>query len=164
MAIPRDRRKRKSTAFNNLTQNQITEIREAFDILDYDDDKKISENDLRSFSEKFQNLSETEIKNMLEELPEPTYITLLSFFTDKLGMIDDENLLKKDLENLSNYGKLTVHDLSNLLKLSSEDSQLIFKDCSVDGLVDIKKLCVLLKHGELIDNNKTVNEENNEAF
>lgn len=158
--IKEKRERRKSNAFTSLTQTQISEIREAFDILDADDDKKITKSDLINFSEKFQNLNNKEIDEMLTKLHEPTYISLLSFFADHLGSLDDESILKSDLHNLVEYGKLKEEDLCNKLDINESDRRLIFKDISQNGEVNISQLCVLLKHGELLGNKSLVTETN----
>ncbi|KAF7701569.1 Myosin regulatory light chain [Cucumispora dikerogammari] len=151
--IKSKRERRKSNAFTSLTQTQISELREAFDILDSNDDKKITFSDLINFSTKFQALTTQEIENMLIELPEPTYISLLTFFADLLGLIDEESVLKEDLNNLTEFGVLNIDDLCFKLKLNEQERDLIFRNISSrEGIVDIEKLCSLLKHGELVRN------------
>ena len=153
------RNRRKSNAFTSLTQTQITNLREAYDILDANDDKKISRTDLLNFSEKFNPLSEEEINIMLNELPEPSYISLLTFFAEKLGNIDEIPQIKCDLSNLSEGGVLYESSLSEKLGISVEDARLLFTDTSKGGVVSIDKLTCLLKHGEILENLLTVSEE-----
>lgn len=153
------RNRRKSNAFTSLTQTQITNLREAFDILDCNNDKKVCKLDLESFSEKFHELTPEEIAQMLEELDEPTYISLLTFFAEKLGMMDEEIQIKADLCNLMEDGVLYESTLIDKLQIAEGDRKFLFNDTSRNGVVDLRRLVGLLKHGEVLENNLTVSEE-----
>ncbi|ELA41039.1 uncharacterized protein VICG_01921 [Vittaforma corneae ATCC 50505] len=161
MPLQHQRRKTRqnSNVFNMLTKNQLTELKEAFILLDRDCDSKLSVQDLTVFLESIGSpYSEDQIKEMIAELePNPTYIVLLTVIGERLSEIDSEReiieafrIFDEDNDGLidSNFLKRWMTEEGN--PISKEQYEYLVRGCVEDGMVNYRKLSSKMKHGEII--------------
>ena len=76
-------------------KKQIDEFKEAFGLLDKNEDGRIDEKELREcFGELGRNVNATECKSMLAEVDGPmNFNSFINLFGDKLSGTDDEQML-----------------------------------------------------------------------
>lgn len=88
-------RPRKSKADNAFDQRQITEFKEAFQVMDGDKDGVISKNDMKDlYATLGQIPSDSQIDSMLKEADGPlNFTTFLTLFGDRLTGTDPEDVI-----------------------------------------------------------------------
>ncbi|EPR80039.1 Myosin regulatory light chain [Spraguea lophii 42_110] len=155
-----------SNIFQMLTQQQIMELREAFNILDVNNDTIISKDDLHNFLSTIGNpFSDAEVDEMIEEFgDEISFISFITLIGEKLSALDDEKVIvgalkefSGDLKNkeLNSTDFINMKTLKNYLmtkgdKLTEEETENFLKGSVQNDLVDIKRLTMLIKHGEIL--------------
>merc|ERR1712133_68442 len=120
MGMQRRNRRQSSNVFHMFTKEQISELRDAFNLFDVDGDGKISVDDLKQFLESIGNpYTNTEIETMVSQLePNCNFMMLLTYLGEKMSEIGDANTILNAFKNLdqNNSGKIGKERLRELLK------------------------------------------------
>ncbi|TBU02503.1 RNA polymerase N, partial [Hamiltosporidium magnivora] len=148
-----------SNVFAMLSKNQIFELKEAFGLLDTNNDGIISKEDLKTFLSSIGDpFTESEIDEMMEEAgSEMSFMMFLTLVGEKLSCTDEESVILqafKDFDENRN-GFVEEKVLKKWLtqegdKMCEEDVDFLLKDCCENGMVDYKKLTEIIKHGEVL--------------
>ncbi|RVD90924.1 myosin regulatory light chain [Tubulinosema ratisbonensis] len=157
--MARRRSRKDSNIFGMLTQAQISELREAYNMLDVSNDGKLDKNDLLKVTETLglDILSREDIEEMIGE-KELTYMNLLTMVCDRLSEIDSIPVLMKAFKDFDEKGNGYIEE--NLLrkwlenegdKMKKEDVDFLLKDCVKEGMVDYRKLACIMKYGENLE-------------
>lgn len=158
--MSRTRTRKDSNVFGMLTQTQISELREAFNMLDVSNDSKLDKNDLIKVTETLglDILSREEIEEMIGD-KEIVYMNLLTMICDKLSELDSVPVLVKAFKDFDEKGDGFIEEglLRKWLetegdKIKKEEIDFLLKDCVKDGMVNYKKLVCIMKHGEYLEN------------
>lgn len=150
-------KRRESNIFGMLTQEQISKLRETFNMLDVNSDGFITKQDLYERIESIGNpLSLKEIDELVGDR-QINYMTMLTMIGDKLSEIDSEKLILTSFKEFEgSNGKIDENLLRHWLinegenKLTNEEVDTILKGCVEDGYVDYVKLTGIIKHGEVL--------------
>ncbi|ORD98743.1 MLR [Hepatospora eriocheir] len=147
-----------SNVFHMLTEKQIRELRDAFNLIDTDNDGVISEKDFKIFTESIGSpFSENEMREMLDQIS-PTYnfMTFLSLIGDKLSNISSESDLISSFKmfDSNNSGTITKAQFLEIIdkdKYSQKEINILLKDCTTETKIDYTKLVQKIKHGEILE-------------
>jgi len=160
MLRERRRTRQNSNVFNMLTKSQLSELKEAFILLDRDCDSKLSVEDLTIFLESIGSpFSDEQIREMIAELePNPTYIVLLTVIGERLGEIDSERelveafrMFDEDNDGLVEHGELKRWMTEEGEGMAKEQFEYLIRGCVEDGMVNYRKLASKMKHGEILN-------------
>lgn len=145
--------RQRSNIYSCLTQGQMRELRQTFDILDTDKDGLLSKSDLTEFLDTMGSpYSEAEIDEMMEELgPNSPFLSFLTLITDNLSRIDETDVILKAFKDFSINGKIKESELREWLDIPDADFEILVKGCVTNDLVDFAKLTSIMKHGEVVD-------------
>lgn len=146
-----------------IREDQLNELRQAFNLFDSNSDTIISKQDLKTFLMSIGNpFTEEEVDQMFDEVHgDLTYMCFLTMVGERLSMTDDEKALKKAFGEFVENGKIMERDLRKWLtekgdKMSNEEVDAFFKGCVDNGEVLWGNLISIIKHGEIItQKNKT---------
>ncbi|XP_031564945.1 myosin regulatory light polypeptide 9-like [Actinia tenebrosa] len=88
--------KRKQGILSHFDTQQIEELQEAFNFIDQDRDGEISKKDLNDILVSLgQNPTESEIREMLKEMPVPSdLVHFMAMFGEQMECVDSEELIK----------------------------------------------------------------------
>ena len=133
-----------SSIVDNLTDEQIIEFREAFQAFDKDGNGSITTKELGTVMRSLgQNLSEAEIKEVIDEVDEDKNGTIdfqefLSLMARKMKIIDKEDELIDAFKvlDLNGNGKISKYELRYII-LSTESG---FTGNDVDELLKIAEI------------------------
>ena len=133
-----------SSIVDNLTDEQIIEFREAFQAFDKDGNGSITTKELGTVMRSLgQNLSEAEIKEVIDEVDEDKNGTIdfqefLSLMARKMKIIDKEDELIDAFKvlDLNGNGKISKYELRYII-LSTESG---FTGNDVDELLKITEI------------------------
>ena len=133
-----------SSIVDNLTDEQIIEFREAFQAFDKDGNGSITTKELGTVMRSLgQNLSEVEIKEVIDEVDEDKNGTIdfqefLSLMARKMKIIDKEDELIDAFKvlDLNGNGKISKYELRYII-LSTESG---FTGNDVDELLKIAEI------------------------
>ena len=133
-----------SSIVDNLTDEQIIEFREAFQAFDKDGNGSITTKELGTVMRSLgQNLSEAEIKEVIDEVDEDKNGTIdfqefLSLMARKMKIIDKEDELINSFKvlDLNGNGKISKYELRYII-LSTESG---FTGNDVDELLKIAEI------------------------
>lgn len=159
----RRKTRQNSNLFQTLTKTQLTELREAFNLIDRDCDSKLSVEDLTTFLESIGSpFTDEQIREMIEELqPNPTYIVWLTLIGERLSEIAGENELIEafrvfddDNDGLIENGFLKKWMTEEGEKLSREQYDYLVRGCIEGNMVNYRRLASKMKHGEIIESNE----------
>lgn len=160
MNYQRRKTRQSSNIFNMLTKNQLSELKEAFILIDRDCDSKLSIEDLTIFLESLGSpYSNEQIKEMIDELgPNPTYIVLLTVIGERMCEIDDEKEIIESFrifdDDNDGFIENSVLKRSMVVEgsvLSGEQYDYVVRGCLENGLVNYRKLANKMKHGEILN-------------
>ncbi|EJW03332.1 hypothetical protein EDEG_02340 [Edhazardia aedis USNM 41457] len=165
MRQARRRSRQKSNIFEMLTNEQIVELREGFNFLDTNNDTYICKEDLTNFTMSIGNpFTPAEIDEMMNEVGD-TNFNFMSFLTligEKLSQTDDENVILNALKlfDTEKSGFVSEAFLRKYLvscgdKMTDSEVDLFFKGIVENDEIDCKKLTSIIKHGEVIIENKS---------
>ncbi|KAG0435672.1 Myosin regulatory light chain 2 [Dictyocoela muelleri] len=140
-----------SNIFEMLHKDQITQLKEAFNMIDTDSDSIITLNDLKTILNSIGNpFSEEEINQMMIN-PQITFIHFLSLIAEKISCFDDERTVKNSLLQFAENGRIRFDELKKWLNFDEDDLLKLTRGCLDNGFVDVDKMAMVLKYGELID-------------
>lgn len=139
-----DDKKAKAATTNVITKftpNQITEMKEAFTMIDQNRDGLICVSDLK---EMYSNLgavpSDAVLQAMMKESPQCNFTGFLSLFGEKLGGTDSENTLKSAFEMFDEQktGSLAEDYLKDLLEnmgdnFTQDEIRQVWKEAPIEG-------------------------------
>lgn len=150
-----------SNIFAMFDQNQIAEFKEAFSIVDDDQDGFIRKPDLqKTFQSLGQNISDEDLEDMINEAPDPNFINFTMFLTlmgEKLSGTDPENeiLLAFEVFDEKKTGFINAdifreHMTSMGDRFTDEEVDVLFKGAPVDskGNFNYREFARILKHGD----------------
>lgn len=149
--------RQKSNIFEMLTQQQIGELREAFNLFDTNNDTFITRSDLDTILPSIGNpFSVSELDAMMEEAGNISFMSFLTMIGEKLSMTDDEKVLRKALYEFNVNGKVYVKMLKEWLMnegdvMEESEVDLFLKGCvNEDGVVNVDEVVSIVKHGEVL--------------
>ena len=131
---------------NNLTEEQIAEFKEAFQIFDKDGDGSITTKELGTVMRSLgQNPSDEEVRQMIEEVDEDKSETI--DFKEFLGLMarkmketdaEDELLEAFKVFDRDGNGKISAHELRYVMlssgeDLTEQDIQEMVMEADIDG-------------------------------
>ncbi|KAF7682955.1 Myosin regulatory light chain 2, smooth muscle minor isoform [Astathelohania contejeani] len=152
-------KRQNSNIFSMLTKNQIVELKEAFNLIDTDNDTYISKSDLEKFLGSVTNpFTPEEVDAMMEEAGDKmTFVVFLSMIGEKLSNMDEESAILCAFKEFDekNTGFIDEKVLRKWLteegdKIPKEDVDLLLRGVVVDGKVNYKDLTTIIKRGELV--------------
>ncbi|KCZ82489.1 hypothetical protein H312_00147 [Anncaliia algerae PRA339] len=157
--MTRRRTRKDSNIFGMLTQTQISELREAYNMLDVSNDGKIDKHDLLKVSDTLglDILTLKDIEEMIGD-KELTYMNLLTMICDKLSNLDNISVLYKAFKDFDEYGNGYINE--SLIRkwlenegdaMKKDEVDYLLKDCVKEGMVDYRKLICIMKYGEYFD-------------
>ena len=147
-----------SNIFAMFDQKQIGEFKEAFSIIDHDNDGFIDKEDLKDMLGSLgQNVNDEYIDSMLSEAPGSINFTMfLTLMGEKMNGTDPELEILQAFECFDDgSGMINAEDLREFLcnlgdKFTDEEVDIMFKGAPVDinGFFHYKDFVKVLKHGE----------------
>ena len=144
---------------DNLTDEQIIEFREAFQAFDKDGNGSITTKELGTVMRSLgQNLSEAEIKEIIDEVDEDKngvidFQEFLSLMARKMKIIDKEDELLDAFKilDIEGTGKISKYQLRYIILstesgFSGEDVEELLKktDIDEDGYIDLNRFIKVL--------------------
>ena len=148
-----------SSIVDNLTDEQIIEFREAFQAFDKDGNGSITTKELGTVMRSLgQNLSEGEIKEIIDEVDEDKNGTIdfqefLSLMARKMKILDKEDELLDAFKilDIEGTGKISKYQLRYIILstetgFSGEDVEELLKktDVDEDGYIDLNRFIKVL--------------------
>ncbi len=148
-----------SSIVDNLTHEQIIEFREAFQAFDKDGNGSITTKELGTVMRSLgQNLSETEIKEVIDEVDEDKNGTIdfqefLSLITRRMKIIDKEDELIDafNILDMDGTGKISKYELRYIILstkngFNGNDIEELLKlaDIDEDGNIDLHDFLKIL--------------------
>ena len=144
---------------NNLTEEQIAEFKEAFQIFDKDGDGSITTKELGTVMRSLgQNPSDEEVRQMIEEVDEDKSETI--DFKEFLGLMarkmketdaEDELLEAFKVFDRDGNGKISAHELRYVMLSSGEDlteqdiqEMVMEADIDGDGFIDYQEFVKIM--------------------
>ena len=144
---------------NNLTEEQIAEFKEAFQIFDKDGDGSITTKELGTVMRSLgQNPSDEEVRQMIEEVDENKSETI--DFKEFLGLMarkmketdaEDELLEAFKVFDRDGNGKISAHELRCVMLSSGEDlteqdiqEMVMEADIDGDGFIDYQEFVKIM--------------------
>ena len=144
---------------NNLTEEQIAEFKEAFQIFDKDGDGSITTKELGTVMRSLgQNPSDEEVRQMIEEVDEDKSETI--DFKEFLGLMarkmketdaEDELLEAFKVFDRDGNGKISAHALRYVMLSSGEDlteqdiqEMVMEADIDGDGFIDYQEFVKIM--------------------
>lgn len=144
---------------NNLTEEQIAEFKEAFQIFDKDGDGSITTKELGTVMRSLgQNPSDEEVRQMIEEVDEDKSETI--DFKEFLGLMarkmketdaEDELLEAFKVFDKDGNGKISAHELRYVMLSSGEDlteqdiqEMVMEADIDGDGFIDYQEFVKIM--------------------
>ena len=144
---------------NNLTEEQIAEFQEAFQIFDKDGDGSITTKELGTVMRSLgQNPSDEEVRQMIEEVDEDKSETI--DFKEFLGLMarkmketdaEDELLEAFKVFDRDGNGKISAHELRYVMLSSGEDlteqdiqEMVMEADIDGDGFIDYQEFVKIM--------------------
>ena len=144
---------------NNLTEEQIAEFKEAFQIFDKDGDGSITTKELGTVMRSLgQNPSDEEVRQMIEEVDEDKSETI--DFKEFLGLMarkmketdaEDELLEAFKVFDRDGNGKISAHELRCVMLSSGEDlteqdiqEMVMEADIDGDGFIDYQEFVKIM--------------------
>jgi len=148
-----------SNVFAMFEQSQIAEFKEAFSMIDHDNDGFIDAEDLKDMlSSLGQKPKDEDIEEMISEAPGSINFTMfLTLMGDKISGSDPEHEILQAFESFdeSNAGFLNAELLREYLttmgdRFTQEEVDIMFKGAPPDasGRFNYKQFVHVLKHGE----------------
>jgi len=143
-----------SNIFSMFSQRQLSEFKEAFQMMDADKDGIIGKSDLRAtFDAMGKVANDRELDEMLGEATGPLNFTmLLTLFGNRMsGEADDDEVVANAFRTFDDNGKIDSEKLRTQLmkfgdKFSAEEVEDAFDQMSIDshGRIDTGKLIAML--------------------
>jgi len=143
-----------SNIFSMFSQRQLSEFKEAFQMMDADKDHIIGKSDLRAtFDAMGKVANERELEEMLGEATGPLNFTmLLTLFGNRMsGEADDDEVVANAFKTFDENGKIDSEKLRHQLtrfgdKFSADEVEDAFDQMSMDshGRIDTAKLIAML--------------------
>ena len=144
---------------NNLTEEQIAEFKEAFQIFDKDGDGSITTKELGTVMRSLgQNPSDEEVRQMIEEVDEDKSETI--DFKEFIGLMarkmketdaEDELLEAFKVFDRDGNGKISAHELRYVMLSSGEDlteqdiqEMVMEADIDGDGFIDYQEFVKIM--------------------
>lgn len=158
--ITRRKTRQNSNLFHMFTKAQITQLREAFNLMDVNSDSKLCVEDLTAFLESIGSpFTQDEIKEMIEELePNATFMILLTCIGEKLSLISSEKeicewfkVFDEDNDGLIETNLLRYWMTEKGDKMDVNDFTYLIRGCEESGKVNYRKLASKIKHGEILE-------------
>jgi len=156
-ASTRESKKAKRTGsniFSMFSQRQVSEFKEAFQMMDHDKDGIISKNDLRATYDALGRIAnEKELDEMLNEATGPLNFTmLLTLFANRMsGSADDDEVVINAFKSFDEGGKINGEKLRHALmtwgdKFSAAEVDDAYEQMTIDnaGNIDTGKLISML--------------------
>jgi len=156
-ASTRESKKAKRTGsniFSMFSQRQVSEFKEAFQMMDADKDGIIGKNDLRATYDALGRLAnDKELDEMLNEASGPINFTmLLTLFANRMsGSADDDEVVINAFKSFDEGGKINSEKLRHALmtwgdKFSGDEVDDAFEQMTIDnsGMIDTSKLIQML--------------------
>lgn len=148
-----------SNVFAMFDQKQIAEFKEAFSMIDHDNDGFIDKEDLKDMlSSLGQNPTDEYIDDMLSEAPGAINFTMfLTLMGEKLSGTDPENEILQAFECFDdgNTGFISSKDLREFMttmgnRFTQEQVDIMYKGAppDKDGNFNYREFVRVLKHGE----------------
>lgn len=109
-----------------LPSEQITKLRDAFEVMDNDNDGIISDKDLKQIKQTTgKDLSKNEISKLLSSSKDPvSFSTFLALIANDLSQFPNSNELKRALQVFSNGDEIDTKELkNNLLAIGMKDNE-----------------------------------------
>lgn len=156
----RRKTRQSSNVFNMLTKDQIMKLHEGFNLLDCDGAGKLSVKGLTVFLDTIGSpFTDEEIAEMINELnPNPNYMMLLTYISEKLSKIRSEDQLCESFKLFCERDdKLIDNDFFKFWmtkkgeSISEEDYDYLVKGCVENNMINYKKLMCKIKYGEIIE-------------
>ena len=144
---------------NNLTEEQIAEFKEAFQIFDKDGDGSITTKELGTVMRSLgQNPSDEEVRQMIEEVDEDKSETIdlkefLGLMARKMKETDAEDELLEAFKvfDRDGNGKISAHELRYVMLSSGEDlteqdiqEMVMEADIDGDGFIDYQEFVKIM--------------------
>lgn len=143
-----------SNVFSMFSQRQVSEFKEAFQLMDHDKDGIIGKNDLRATFDSLGRLaSEKELDEMVNEAPGPINFTqLLSLFAARMaGGSDEDDVVINAFKTFDEEGHIDSDRLRHALmtwgdKFSANEVDEAYDQMDIDdkGFIDTTKLIAML--------------------
>jgi len=143
-----------SNVFSMFSQRQLSEFKEAFQMMDADKDGIIGKNDLRAtFDAMGRMANDKELDEMLGEATGPLNFTmLLTLFANRMsGTADDDEVVINAFKQYDEGGKIDSEKLRHALmtfgdKFSVDEVEDAFDQMTIDnaGRIDTGKLIAML--------------------
>jgi len=143
-----------SNVFSLFSQRQLSEFKEAFQMMDADKDGIIGKSDLRAtFDAMGKVANEKELEEMLGEANGPLNFTmLLTLFANRMsGSADDDEVVIAAFKSFDENGKIDGDKLKNALmtfgeKFSQGEIDDAYEQMTIDnqGRIDTSKLIAML--------------------
>lgn len=155
MALER-RNRRTSNVFTCFNDEQITELRDAFGLIDIDGDCVVTKENLKEFCTSIGDpFTDAEMDEMIKEIePNCNFMMFLSVLGSQLSQVSDMQTIITNFKILDegNEGTLKKEYLRKVLQ-ETDDKQFeeLIKGCVKNGEVDYSRLAIKIKHGELIE-------------
>ena len=146
-----------SNVFAMLSQGQIEEFKEAFNMIDQNGDGFIDKEDLHDMLASLgKNPTDEYLEEMMNEAPGAINFTMfLTLFGEKLQGTDPEDVIKNAFGCFDdeNSGKIHEDQLRELLttmgdRFTDEEVDELFREAPIkDGMFDYNAFTRILKHG-----------------
>ena len=146
-----------SNVFAMLSQGQIEEFKEAFNMIDQNGDGFIDKEDLHDMLASLgKNPTDEYLEEMMNEAPGAINFTMfLTLFGEKLQGTDPEDVIKNAFGCFDgeNSGKIHEDQLRELLttmgdRFTDEEVDELFREAPIkDGMFDYQAFTRILKHG-----------------
>lgn len=144
-------RRTNSNIFEMLHKDQITQLKEAFNMIDTDSDTMISMSDLKTILDSIGNpFSEAEINEMISD-SQLSFIHFLSLIAEKISCFDDEKTVRNSLMQFAENGKIRIDELKKWLDFDEDELLRLTRGCLENGLVDLDRMAMVLKYGEVLE-------------
>lgn len=157
MRATRRTQRQKSNIFEMITQQQIYELREAFNLFDTNSDSFVTRQDLNTILPSIGNpLAKEELDLMLNDAENLNFMAFLTMIGEKLAMTDDEKVLIKAFSEFREGGKVKAELVRHWLmnegdRMTEMEVDMFFKGMTTDdGEINVDALVSVIKHGEVI--------------
>lgn len=156
MRVNRRTQRQKSNIFEMLTQQQIFELREAFNLFDTNSDGQVTRQDLDTILPSIGSpFTPEELDAMMEEAGSLSFIAFLTMIGEKLSLTDDKNVLMKAFGEFKEGGVVKIDLIKHWLmnegdKMTESEVDMFLKGFTEDGKVNVEGIVSIIKHGEII--------------